>query len=154
MQESMHGQTNENDKGYVSISYNEYVTKDWAHWIISFIWSLLSTFILLTPVALAKSVSLYYPKFIAKSSTGDFMGCLYWTTATMAFSAIFCTFLSIWHQFKEDHPTITSGFLHNMSHNCSIHLMQIFLTVRSSSPCGKSHNHSKCSVDRSAHFHL
>ena len=122
----VYGQTNEKDKGYVSISYNEYVTESYKGSDILnhfFHLSLLSAFILLNiciPLVLAKSLSLYYPKIMAKLSTGNFMGCLYWTTATMAFLCnILYTFLSIRHQFEEGHPTITPCFLH-MSHNCSI----------------------------------
>ena len=81
---------------------------------------MLFTFIflnILTPVALAKSVSLYYPRIRAKSSTGDFIGCLYWATAVVAF---FCNILyiaaSIRHTFWSK-PAITSCLIHP---NCSI----------------------------------
>ena len=91
----VHGQINENDKGYVSILYTPYsyyvagsyyIKDTFAQHIYRL--SLLITFIFLntlTPVALAKSVSLYYPRIMAKSSAGDFMGCLYWATAVVAF---------------------------------------------------------------------
>ena len=110
----IHGQTNENDRGYVSISYNKYVAESYKgsgtlnqffHLSLLFAFMLLNICI---PLFLAKSVPLYYPKMRAKLSTADFMGCLYWTTATMAFLCnILYTFLSIRHQFKEGHPTIT-----------------------------------------------
>ena len=79
----IHSQTNENDRGYVSISYNEYVAESYKgsdtlnHF---FHLSLMCAFMLLNigiPLFLAKSVPLYYPKIRAKLSTADFMGCLY-----------------------------------------------------------------------------
>ena len=122
----IHVQTNENDRGYVSISYNEYVAESYEgsgtlnqffHLSLLFAFMLLNICI---PLFLAKSIPLYYPKIRAKLSTGDFMECLYWTTATMAFLCnILYTFLSVRHQFKEGHPTITPCLLH-MSQNCSI----------------------------------
>ena len=121
----VHGQINENDKGYVSILYSlhyvagSYFLQDTLAQHIYRL-SLLFTFIflnILTPVALAKSVSLYYPRIRAKSSTGDFMGCLYWATAIVAF---LCNILyipaSIRHTFRSK-PAITSCLIHP---NCSI----------------------------------
>ena len=119
-----HGEPNENDKGYVSISYGKYAMKlyykqsdTYAH---VYRLSLLCAFIflnILTPVALAKSVSLYYPKIVAKSSKGDFMGCLYWAAAVITF---FCntlyTALSIRDYFFHSKTAITSCLIH---HNCS-----------------------------------
>ena len=84
----VHGQSNENDKGYVSISYHKYVRGTYkesdtnAHFYRI---TALCAFIflnILTPVALAKSVSIYYPK--TKTESLDF-GCLYWVTAILAF---------------------------------------------------------------------
>ena len=120
----VHGQINENDKGYVSILYSVHVAGSYfiqdtfAQHVYRL--SLLFTFIflnILTPVALAKSLSLYYPKIRAKSSTADFMGCLYWATAIVAF---LCNILyiaaSIRHTFRSK-PAITSCLIHP---NCSI----------------------------------
>ena len=121
----VHGQINENDKGYVSILYSarvagSYFIKDtYARHIYRL--SLLFTFIflnILTPVALAKSVSLYYPIIRAKSSTGGFMGSLCWATAVVAF---LCNILyiagSIRHTAFRNKPAITSCLIHL---NCSI----------------------------------
>ena len=90
--EKVHSQPQDSDKGYISIIYEKYATGLYfkrsdacAH---LYRLSLLGAFIflnILTPVALAKSVSLYYPKIIAESSTGDFMRSLYWATAIIAF---------------------------------------------------------------------
>ena len=117
----VHGQPNDNDKGYASIAYYMYVTEQYykrsetsAH---SYRLSLLCAFIflnILTPFALAKSVSLYYPKIIAESSTEDFMKCLYWATAIMAF---FCNTLyavtSIRRPFENrPRPAIASCIIH------------------------------------------
>ena len=115
----VHGQINENDKGYVSILYSSHVVGSYfiqdtfAQHVYRL--SLLFTFIflnILTPIALAKSVSLYYPKIRAKSSTADFMGCLYWATAIVAF---LCNILyiaaSIRHTFRSK-SAITSCLIH------------------------------------------
>ena len=84
----VHGQPNENDKGYVSISYHKYVTGTYkgsdthAHFYRI---TVLCAFIflqVLTPITLAKSVSLYYPKTKTESLT---CGWLYWATAIIAF---------------------------------------------------------------------
>ena len=88
----VHGQANENDKGYLSISYNNYVAelredflKNRAHF---YRLAILCSFIFLniaTLIALAKSTPLYYPRIIGTSSTGDITECLYWATAIVAF---------------------------------------------------------------------
>ena len=120
-----HDEPNENDKGYVSISYSKYAmmlydkkSDSYAH---VYRLSLLCAFIflnILTPVALAKSVSLYYPKIVAKSSKGDFMGCLYWAAAVITF---FCnisyTALSIRNYFFHNKTAFTSCLIH---HSCLI----------------------------------
>ena len=120
-----HGEPNENDKGYVSISYSKYAMKlyykrsdSYAH---VYRFSLLCAFIflnILTQVALAKSVSLYYPKIVAKSSKGDFMGCLYWAAAviTFVFNTLY-TALSIRDYFFHGKTAITSCLIH---HSCLI----------------------------------
>ena len=117
-------QRNENDKGYVSILYSSHVAESYYR-VDTFAQhtyrlSLLSTFIffnILTPVALAKSVSLYYRRIKAKSTTGEFTGCLYWATAIMAFLCnILHAALSIWHTFRNK-PAITSCII---QHKCSI----------------------------------
>ena len=121
----VHGEINENDKGYVSILYSAHVAESYfirdtfARHVYRL--SLLFTFIflnILTPVALAKSVSLYFPRIRAKSSTGSFMGCLYWATAVVAFLCnIFYIAASIWHMAFQNKPAITSCLIHP---NCSI----------------------------------
>ena len=121
----VHGQPNDNDKGYVSISYNKYVSGQYykrsdtcAHF---YRLSLLCAFIflnILTPVALGKLVSVYYPRIMTESSTGDFMGCLYWATAIMAFLCnTSYTVTSIRNHLLEERPAITSCIIHP---NCSI----------------------------------
>ena len=112
---TVHGQPSENDKGYVSISYEKHVTelqreafKNCAHFYRLII---LCSFICLNiaaPIVLAKSASLYYPRIMDKSSTGDIMECLYWATAILAFPLNNCyTVSSIRHQILHDIPTIT-----------------------------------------------
>ena len=94
----VHGQPNENDKGYVSISYHKYVigsykgSNNHAHFYRI---TVLFAFIflqVLTPIILAKSVSLYYPKTKTDSSSGDFVGCFYCATAFVASSPLLITF--------------------------------------------------------------
>ena len=74
----------------------------------------------LTPVALAKSVSLYYPRIMAKSSNGDFMRCLYWAAAIIAFlwNTVY-TAASIRHHISRNKPAITSCVFH-LNYPCSI----------------------------------
>ena len=57
------------------------------------------------------------PKIKAKSTTGNFTGCLYWATAIMAFlcNILYATF-SIWHTFRNK-PAITFCII---QHKCSI----------------------------------
>ena len=77
-------------------------------------------FNVLTPVALAKSVSLYYPRIMAKSSNGDFKMCLYWATAIIAFllNTVY-TAASIRHHIFQNKSAITSCIIH-LNHPCSI----------------------------------
>ena len=109
----------------MSIAYYKYVTKQYykrsetsAHFYRLI---LLCAFIflnILTPILLTKSVSLYYPRVRAKSSTGDFMGCLYWATAIVAFLCnTSYAVTSIRHLIFENLPAITSCIIHP---NCSI----------------------------------
>ena len=124
----VHGQANEDDKGYLSIRYNKHVTglqktflKHRAHF---YRLTILCSFIFLniaTPIALAKSASLYYPRIMAKSSTGDIRESLYRATAIVAFPFnIFYTAASIRYQFLHNIPTITSCIVHIVNHNCEI----------------------------------
>ena len=120
-----HGQANENDKGYVSISYGKHVTKqsfkNHAHF---FHLTILCSFICLniaTPIVLTKSASLNYPRIMTKFSTGDIIECLYWATAIVALPFnIFYTVSSIRYQFFFNVPRITSCFVHFVNHTCDI----------------------------------
>ena len=121
------GKPNKNDRGYVSIGFNVYAKGLYKEAIYAqfFRLTLLCAFIflnILTPVALAKSLSLYYSiRDRIATSTGDFMGCLYWATAIVAFfyntSYIAA---SLKHQFSRGCPTITSCIIDLANHNCSI----------------------------------
>ena len=123
----VHGQPNDNDKGYISIIYEKYVTGLYykrsdacAH---LYRLSLLCAFIflnILTPIASAKSVSLYYPKIMAESSTIDSMRSLYWATAIIAFLLNTCyTATSIRHHIFRNKPAITSCII-PLNYICSI----------------------------------
>ena len=58
---------------------------------------------------------------IRKRLKGDFIGCLYWAAAIVAF---FCNIAyvatSLTHQFARGHPTITPCIIHLANYNCSI----------------------------------
>ena len=75
----------------------------------------------LTPVALGKSVSLYYPRIIAKSSNGDFKRCLYWAIALIAFllNTVYTANSIRHHIFRRNKPAITSCIIH-LNDPCSI----------------------------------
>ena len=126
---SVYGPRNENDKGFVSISYNEYVTGSYKRSRLSIaahIYRLivLGAFIfinLLTPVALAKSASLYYPKIRTKfSPRQEVREFLYIATGIMA---ILCNglymYYSIRHHIFRNKPAITSCIIAN-NHECTI----------------------------------
>ena len=100
------------------------ITKDQKLLLACTIFCLVGTFIflnVLTPVALGKSVPLYYPKIMAKSSlNGDFKMCLYWATAIIAFLLnTFYTANSIRHHIFRNQPAITSSIIH-LNYPCSI----------------------------------
>ena len=124
----VHGQANENDKGYVSISYNNYVAELWKDFLKNrahfYCLTILCSFIFLNiaaQIALAKSTPLYYPRIIGTSSIGDITECLYWATAIVAFLFnIFYTASSIRCQFLHSIPTITSCIVHIVNHGCNI----------------------------------
>ena len=123
----VHSQPHDSDKGYISIIYEEHVTG--LYYELSdarahlYRLSLLGAFVflnILTPVALAKSVSRYYPEIIADSSTRDFMRCLYWATAFIAFLLnTYYTATSIRHHIFRNKQAITSCFTH-LNYICSI----------------------------------
>jgi len=123
----VHGQTEENDKGYVSISYNKKVagcykgSDNKAHF---YRLSLLLSFVflnVLTPVMLAKLVFLHYQKMESKISNGDFMKYLYWTATCTAFLInIGYTIASLKHQYTSNQPSITSCVIQYSNHKCSI----------------------------------
>ena len=123
----LNNKPNENEKGYVSISYNAFVTELYKDSSVQYYQlTLLCAFIflsILTPFALAKFLSLYYSKIRNRiaTSTGDRMEYLYWTTAIVAFfcnTAYIAT--SLTHQFTRGHPTITPCIIHLDNYNCSI----------------------------------
>ena len=120
----LNNKPNENDKGYVSISYNIFVTELYKDTSVQYYQlTLLCAFIflsILTPFALAKFLSLSYST-IRERITGERMGCLYCTTAIVAFlcNTAYIT-ASLMHQFTHGHPTITPCVIHLDNYNCSI----------------------------------
>ena len=123
----VHGQTEENDKGYVSFSYNRKVagcykgSNNKAH---LYRLSLLLSFVflnVLTPVVLARLVFLHYQNMESKISNGNFMKYLYWTASCTAFLInIGYTIASLKHQYTSNQPSITSCVIQLPNHKCSI----------------------------------
>ena len=117
----------ENDKGYVSISYNRKVAGSYngsdkkAHF---YRLSLLAAFVflnVLTPVVLEKVVSFQYSKMGPKTSRGDFMKYFYWAAAGTAFIINNgYTIISLMHQYTHNNPSITSCIIQLSNHKCSI----------------------------------
>ena len=124
----VYGQTQEGDKGCVSISYNEYVTGSHkksrlgiaAHFYRLIVLCAFIFINILTPIALAKSVSLYYPKIKARSTSQEVIGLLYVATAIFALLCnVLYTAYSIRHYTVRNKPTITSCIIPN-NHECTI----------------------------------
>ena len=124
----VHGPPEETDKGYVSLSYNDYVTDSYYSRPLdhSFRVSLLCAFVflnILTPIVLAKSTPWYYSKIRAKTLHGDFVRCLYWTTAftTFIYNVGYMA-ISFCNHFDINLPTITSCVIHlsNQHSECTI----------------------------------
>ena len=122
----VHGPPEATDKGYVSLSYNDFATESYychtfAH---AFRISLLCIFVflnILTPIVLAKSIPWYYSKIRAKTSTGDFVGCLYWTAAFTSFLYnVGYTRNLFWNHFDKNLPTITACVIHLSNQHCTI----------------------------------
>ena len=127
----VHGQTNENDKGYISISYYEdsvtYLYKGsrfstYAHFYRVVVLCAFLFLNVLTPIALAKLACLYYPTIRAKSMTGELTGFLYWATAIMAF---LCNTLysvtSTRHHILRSKPAITASIMYLSYNKSQIH---------------------------------
>ena len=125
----VYGPTNEKDRGYVSISYNEYVTGSYksprlsitAHIYRLFVLGAFIFINLLAPVALAKSASLYYPKIRTKlSPMQEVKEFLYIATAIMTIlcNALYTAY-SIRHHIFRNKPAITSCIIAN-NHECTI----------------------------------
>ena len=119
--------TDENDRGYVSIEYNQWVTgsfKETDHHAHYCRVLLLCAFVflnILTPIVLARLVSLHYPKMRTKASTGDFSRYFHWVVAGMAFLFnIGYTIISLRNQLNANVPTITSCIIHMQSMHNSI----------------------------------
>ena len=115
-----------NDKGYVSIGFSIYVKGLYKEAIHAsfFRLTLLLAFIflnILTLATLAKSVSLYYQSIRNRIAASEYVRCLYWAAAIVAF---FCNIAyiaaSLTHQFSRGHPAITRCIIHLANYNCSI----------------------------------
>jgi len=116
--------TDENDRGYISIKYNNLVTgsfKESGHYAHFCRVSLFYTFAflnILTPIVLARLVSLRYPIMRTKDSTGDFSRYFQRIAAFMAILInVRYTTTSLRNQLNANVPTTTSCIIHNP---CSI----------------------------------
>ena len=112
--------TNENDRGYVAMCYNDKVARPFKGSgrntdVCRF--SLFGAFVFLntlTPIVLAKLLSSYYPKMMTKASKGD------WAAAGMAFlTNVGYTTTSVKELFN-NHPTIASCIIQLSNHQCTI----------------------------------
>ena len=122
-----HGQRNENDKGYVSISYNDKVAESYngsdqyTHFYRLCLFGAFVLLSILTPIVLAKLVSLHYPKMRIKASAEDFMRYLYWAAAGITFIInVGYALASLTHQYTNNHPSITSCIIQVPNHPCTI----------------------------------
>ena len=121
------GQRDENDKGYVSISYYKWVSGSYNgsdQYMHFYRLCLLGAFVflsILTPIVLAKLVSLHYPKIRNKASTGHFMRYLYWAAAGIAFLInVGYIATSLAEQYYYNHPSITSCMFQLSVYKCLI----------------------------------
>ena len=85
---------------------------------------LLSTFVflnVLTPIVIALLVPVYYPKVRTKASNGDFVGCLYWATAFIAF-VLNVNYIQMTFRFHiiNNEPAITTCVVHLSRFPCTI----------------------------------
>ena len=83
---------------------------------------LLSTFVVLnvlTPIVIAMLVPVYYPK--VRTNTSDFVGCLYWATAFIAFVLnVNYIYLSFRFHIINNEPDITTCVIHLSRFPCTI----------------------------------
>jgi len=110
--------TDENDRGYVSIKYNQLVTGSfkgrYAHFCRVLLLCVFVFLNILSPIVLARLVSLHYPKMRTKASTGDFSRYFHWVVVGMAFLFnVGYTIISLRNQLIANVPTITSCIIHN-----------------------------------------
>ena len=118
-------QADDDDKGYVSISYGLFATglhvedRNVRYCRVA----LLCAFAflnILTPIVLAKSLSWYYPRVRAVASGRHFTACLYWAAALIAFLCnVVYTAASLCNHFH-NHPAITSCIIELSKCKCSI----------------------------------
>ena len=85
---------------------------------------LLSSFVflnVLTPIVIALLVPVYYPKVRTKASNGDFVGCLYWATAFIAF-VLNVNYIQMTFRFHiiNNEPAITTCVVHLSRFPCTI----------------------------------
>ena len=118
-------QADDDDKGYVSISYGLFATglhvedRNVRYCRVALLCSFAFLNILM-PILLAKSLSWYYPRVRAVASGRHFMACLYWSAALIAFLCnVVYTAASLYGYFQ-NHPAITSCIIELSKCKCSI----------------------------------
>ena len=118
-------QADGNDRGYVSISYGLFVTRlhvedkkaCYCRVALFYAFGFLN---ILMPIALAKSLSWYYPRVRAVASGRHFTACLYWAAALIAFlfNVIYTGMSLVQHYHNE--PANTSCIVELSKCKCSI----------------------------------
>ena len=122
----VHRRADDNDRGYVSISYSLYATRlhveDMkAHYCCIALLCAFAFLNILMPIALAKSLSWYYPRVRAVDSGQHFTACLYWAAALIAFLCdIIYTENSLYRHYYHNQPFITSCIVERSGHKCSL----------------------------------
>ena len=117
-----HATPDANDRGCVSISYNDVATESLMGHFYRVL--LLSTFVVLnvlTLIVIAMLVPMYYPKLRVKASNEDFVACLYWATAFIAFvlNVNYIDFSFRFHIINNE-PDITTCVIHLSRFPCTI----------------------------------
>ena len=116
-------QADVDDRGYVSIRLDLFSTRLHAENKNAHLCrvALLCAFVflnILMPIALAKSLSWYYPRVRVRDSTRDVTTCLYWAAALIAFLMnIIYTGISIINH-SHNHPAITACITELPKHKC------------------------------------
>ena len=118
-------QADDDDKGYVSISYGMFATglhvedRNVRYCRVALLCAFAFLNILM-PIALAKSLSWYYPRVRAVASGRHFTAYLYWAAALIAFLCNVVYTAASLYSHIHNHPAITSCIIELSKCKCSI----------------------------------